>query len=47
MILLGIIGACQDQAPPPPAEQPVATVNGEPIGLQEFAGKLAEGVGRH
>ena len=43
VMLLGIVGACRDQAPPPPVEQPVATVNGEPIGLQEFAGKLAEG----
>jgi len=34
--------ACQGQTPPPPPEAPVATVNGEKIGAEEFKGKLME-----
>ena len=44
-IFLFLVTACRDQAPPPP-EPPVATVNGEGIGRQEFENKLAEEMAR-
>ncbi len=41
-LLILLMTACQDQPPPPPPEPPVATVNEEPIGREEFKNKLAE-----
>ena len=41
-LLIILMTACRGQAPPPPPEQPIATVNGEAIGREEFKNKLAE-----
>ena len=41
-LLILFITACRDQAPSPPPEPPVATVNEEQIGREEFKNKLTE-----
>ena len=40
-VIILLMAACRDQAPPAPVP-PVATVNGEQIGREEFENKLAE-----
>jgi len=41
-VLILLLAACRGQEPPPPTVPPVATVNGEQIGVREFEKRLEE-----